>query len=234
MSERMRQESPLVGRKLESPAANASDAAGVIFCERAFLGHINLRGDPASPVFLGAVKRALGCALPLEANSFVDADDVRACWLGPNEWLVMCDGAKERARADELRRVLQGQFAAVTEIGSGQTVIGVSGARARDVIAKGCPLDLHPRVFGPCRCAQTYLGRAGTMILQSSSMPSFELVVRRSYADYLWGWLTDAASEYRYAVVEAAPWMMEAAYESAMRLESPTCTSLPPMPASAA
>lgn len=83
----------------------------------------------------------------------------------------------------------------------------MSGARARDVIAKGCPLDLHPRVFGPGHCAQTYFDRAGIMILQTSTAPSFELIVRRSYADYLWAWLTDAASEYGYAVVEPAPWI---------------------------
>lgn len=217
MSKRMREESPLVGRKLESLAANASDAAGVIFCERAFLGHINLRGDPGSAAFVGAVRQALGCALPLEANTFVDADAVRACWLGPNEWLVMCDGAKERARADELRRALEGQFSAVTEIGSGQTVVGVSGARARDVIAKGCPLDLHPRFFAPGRCAQTYIARSGVTILQTSAAPSFELIARRSYADYLWAWMTDAAAEYGYAVVEPVPWSLGRASAPAQR-----------------
>ena len=205
MSERARAQSPLAGRGLETAHASAVEAATVIFCERGLLGHINLRGDPASPAFLGAVERTLGCALPLDANRFVDADDVRACWLGPNEWLVMCDGANEAARAGELRRVLYGQFAAVTEIGSGQTIIGVSGVRARDVIAKGCPLDLHPRVFGPGRVAQTYIARSGVTLLQTSAAPSFDLIVRRSFADYLWSWITDAAAEYGYAVVEASP-----------------------------
>lgn len=209
MSNRMRQESPLVGRKLESLAADASDAADVIFCERAFLGHINLRGEPGSAAFVGAVRLALGLALPLEANTFIDENDMRACWLGPNEWLVMCDGAEEHARANDLRHALEGQFAAVTEIGSGQIVLGVGRARARDVIAKGCPLDLHPRVFAPGCCAQTYIARSGVTILLTSAAPSFELIVRRSYADYLWGWLTDAAAEYGYAVVDPAPWMGE-------------------------
>lgn len=205
MSESARALSPLAGRTLESPRAHAGEPAAVIFCERALLGHINLRGDPASPAFLGAVERTLGCAPPLDANTFVAADDVRACWLGPNEWLVICDGANEAAHADALRRALDGQFAAVTEIGSGQTIIGVSGGRAREVIAKGCPLDLHPRAFGPGRCAQTYIARSGVTLLQTSDAPFFELIVRRSYADYLWSWMTQAAAEYGYSVVEPSP-----------------------------
>ena len=203
MSERSRAQSPLAGRGLEAPGTGAAEAA-VVICERGLLGYINLRGDPASPAFFGAVERALGCAPPLDANTFADADGVRACWLGPNEWLVMCVGANEGALAGALRRELHGQFAAVTEIGSGQTVIALSGVRARDVIAKGCPLDLHPRVFGPGRCAQTYIARSGVTLLQTGAAPSFDLIVRRSYADYLWSWMTDAAAEYGYAL-EASP-----------------------------
>lgn len=123
MSERMRQESPLVGRKLQSLVAKPGPSASVTFYERAVPGHINLRGDPSCPAFLRAAKHALGCVLPLDANTFVDSDKVRACWLGPDEWLIVCDGAQERARADELRRALEGELAAVTAVSSGQTVL---------------------------------------------------------------------------------------------------------------
>jgi len=205
MTNRIRQESPLVARKLESLSANAHEAADVIFYERGFLGHINVRGEPSSASFVRAVRSTLRVALPLEANTFIDANDIRACWLGPNEWLVMCDGAEERARAEDLRRDLEGQFAAITEIGGGQTVLGIVGAHARDVIAKGCPLDLHPRIFTTGCCAQTSIAHSAVTILLTSAAPSFELIVRRSYADYFWGWLTDAAAEYGYTVVSPVP-----------------------------
>ena len=196
MPDPVRRESPLADRMPRSSAVADSRTADVIVSEHPFLGHINLRGDPASAVFCHAVRSALGCPPPMEPNTFVDAKSMRACWLGPNEWLVICDGENERTLADSLRSALSGQVAAVTEVSSGQTVVGLSGRRAIDLLAKGCPLDLHPRVFGPGRCAQTYIARADALIIQTSASPSFELVVRRSYADYFWLWLTNAAAEY--------------------------------------
>jgi sarcosine oxidase, subunit gamma len=202
VSDQPRQESPLAARRLRSAGHSSPRAAGVTLCERALLGHINLRGKLDSAVFRDTVEHVLGLALPLQPNTFGANDVARACWLGPDEWLIVCDGAEERARADDLRRALAGQFAAVTEVGSGQTVIGIAGPRARDVLAKGCPLDVHPRVFGPGRCAQSYLARAGIMIMRTGD-PAFDLVVRRSYADYVWRWLLDAAKHDGCAVIEA-------------------------------
>ena len=83
-------------------------------------------------------------------------------------------------------------FASVVELGSGQTTIEISGPRAREVIAKGCPLDLHPRKFEPGRCAQSRLARSLVTLVQVDATPTFELIVRRSFADYLWQWLLDA------------------------------------------
>ena len=94
--------------------------------------------------------------------------------------------------ADALRRAVGDGFATVVELGCGQTVIEIAGARAREVIAKGCPLDLHPRAFGPGNCAQSRLARTLVTLAQVDDAPTFELIVRRSFADYLWQWLVDA------------------------------------------
>ena len=175
-----------------------SERMGVQLDQRPSLGHIVLRGDATSSGFLEAASRTLGCALPLRANRFVDAENARVCWLGPSEWLIMVAAPVGARTAEQLRAALTGEFAAVTELGSGQAVLGISGSHAREVLAKGCALDLHPRVFGPGQCAQTLLARAGVTILQTSAAPAFELVVRRSYADYVWRWLTDAKLSLTY------------------------------------
>ena len=89
----------------------------------------------------------------------------------------------------------------VTDVTGGQTVITLRGPSARDVLAKGCPLDLHPLVFQPGDCAQTLLGKANVIIRCVDDSPSYELIVRRSFADYAALWLHDAALEYGCAVV---------------------------------
>ena len=91
--------------------------------------------------------------------------------------------------------------AAVTDVTGGQTVITLSGPRTRDVLAKGCPLDLHPSVLRPGDCAQTLLAKANVIIRCVDDSPSYELTVRRSFAHYARCGLHDAAQEYGCTVV---------------------------------
>jgi sarcosine oxidase subunit gamma len=192
MFEAMRRESPLVAR-VQAGLPVRLDAEGVQLRERAFLGHVNLRCNPHDAALIGALERVLECSLPHTPNTFhVASTASKVLWLGPDEWLLITPEGREHAIAQALRQALGDGFASVIELGSGQTVIELRGARAREVIAKGCPLDLHPRVFGPGRCAQSRLARTLVTIAQVDATPSFELIVRRSFADYLWQWLSDA------------------------------------------
>ena len=127
--------------------------AGVVISERPFLGHLNLRGDPSDRAFMDGVERALGLALPVEPNTVSVGDALQALWLGPDEWLIVTPRDEQVAVADALVEALVGVFASVTDITGGQTVVTLSGERSRDVLAKGCSLDLHPREIrrGPMR-----------------------------------------------------------------------------------
>jgi sarcosine oxidase subunit gamma len=192
MSEALRRESPLAAR-VDAGLPVRFEAQGTRLQERAFLGHIGVRCDPADSALMGAIERALGGTLPRTPNTFqVAPAEHKVLWLGPDEWLVVTPEGGAGALMPSLRQACGDGFASVVELGSGQTVIEVSGPRAREVIAKGCPLDLHPRAFGPGRCAQSRLARALVTIAQLDEAPTFELIVRRSFADYLWQWLLDA------------------------------------------
>jgi sarcosine oxidase, subunit gamma len=192
MSEALRRDSPLVAC-IDTGLPVRMAAEGIRLQERAFLGHINLRCDPGDAALTGAIERALECGLPRKPNTFeLTPAGLKVLWLGPDEWLVVTPEGGEEMLATALRRAVGDGFAGVVELGSGQTVIEIAGPRAREVIAKGCPLDLHPRAFGPGSCAQSRLARALVTIAQVDGTPTFELIVRRSFADYVWRWLTDA------------------------------------------
>jgi sarcosine oxidase, subunit gamma len=197
MSEALRRESPLVAW-IDTGLPVRMAAEGIRLQERAFLGHINLRCDPGDAALTGAIERALECGLPRKPNTFERTPaGLKVLWLGPDEWLVVTPEGGEEMLATALRRAVGDGFAGVVELGSAQTVIEISGPRAREVIAKGCPLDLHPRAFGPGSCAQSRLARSLVTIALVDGTPTFELIVRRSFADYVWRWLTDA---YRHPV----------------------------------
>jgi sarcosine oxidase subunit gamma len=193
-------ESPLVRFDLAACAKTSPDNAGVVARERAFLGHLNLRGDSRDPRFAAAVGGVLGCGLPLVANTVREAAGNTMYWLGPDEWLIVTAGERKAAVESELRTALADLFAAVADLSGGQTVVLLRGRAIRDVLAKGCPLDLNPRAFGVARCAQSHLAKAPILLRQVDDEPTFEIVVRRSFADYFWLWLEDAAAEYGLAV----------------------------------
>jgi sarcosine oxidase subunit gamma len=89
---------------------------------------------------------------------------------------------------------------AVTDLTDGRAAFRVAGPSARDVLAKGCPLDLHARAFPPGRCAQSLLAKASVLIHLAlddpQAGPSFDLYVARSFSHYLFSWLEDAGMEY--------------------------------------
>jgi sarcosine oxidase subunit gamma len=196
MSDSIRRESPLARFNLAARATHAPGIAGVIARERPFLGHLNVRGNAQDPRFVGAVSDVLGDGLPIVSNTVTDVQGITMYWLGPDEWLIVTPDERRAAVESELRRVLAALRVAVTDVSGGQTLLQLHGARVRDVLAKGCPIDLHPRAFSIGQCAQSHLAKAPILIGQIENQPYFELIFRRSFADYLWTWLETAAAEY--------------------------------------
>jgi len=113
--------------------------------------------------------------------------------LGPDEWLVVAEGETDIEAA--LREVLTGDRDAIVDVSDQRTTFELAGPHAREILAMGCSVDLHPRVFGPGRHVETMLARAGVILLQVDDAPTFRLLVRRSFAAYMAAWLADATIE---------------------------------------
>lgn len=154
----------------------------------------NLRGRPDDPGFARAVQAAFGLTLPA-ANMFTVEDTRLLAWLGPDEFLFIGGEGDRDSRGLEngFRARIAGAAAAITEVGAGFARLEIGGVGARDFLASGWALDLHPRAFGLGCCAQSYLAKAPVLLLQRDAAPVFDIVVRRSFADYLRSWLAVSA-----------------------------------------
>jgi len=187
------QESPLVG--IESSIASSSSGMSGRFqlTERPFMTLLTLRGDGA--MFHAAVERLLGVALPTASGERAVAGERVAIWMGPDEWLIQStqDMAADLERG--FREALGSQHYAVVDVSSGYTVIDIEGANVRAVLASGCPLDLHPRAFVEGQCAQTHFFKAGITLCRNGD-DRFQVIVRRSFAEYGCLMLLDAAQPY--------------------------------------
>ncbi len=156
-------------------------------------GFVNLRGNADEPAFTERVAGALGQPLPTEPNTISIAGR-RVYWLGPDEWLIRCDIEEAAELAAALEAAVDGLHSAVNDVSGGNVAIDLAGASVRELLARGSTFDFHPRVFRPGDCAQTGLAKAGVLVGQLDDAPTFELVVRRSFADYLLRWLRHSGS----------------------------------------
>jgi sarcosine oxidase subunit gamma len=161
-----------------------------------FVSQVNLRVDPASAA-ADRVPRAIGVALPLTPNRVANASRWSALWLGPDEWLVVGPDGDAPAIEASLREALGTDWGSVVDVSANRTVIELSGPAARMVLAKGCPLDLHPRQFGTGSCAQSLLAKALVMLWRRDDEPTYWIFVRASFAVYVAEWLLDALVEFR-------------------------------------
>ncbi len=205
MAERYQRQTPLAHLELEARALVSVEEAGVRMGEAAFRGQIALRGDAASETFVDAVKEIFGVDVPVKPNTASMPGSSRCLlWLGPDEWLAIVPDGSEEETVAAFRSRMDGEHFAVTDVSGSRTVITLSGEHARDVLMKGTSLDLHPKVFGPGQCAQASMARCHMLLHQTSDEPAYDIYVHRSFADYLWRWLEDAAREYGVAVVSNA------------------------------
>ncbi|TQS25765.1 sarcosine oxidase subunit gamma [Microbispora sp. KK1-11] len=171
----------------------ASAGGGLRLAEIPFLTHVNVRVDPKSPA-AERIGTAIGVRLPLEPGTAVSGGDLTVLWLGPDEWLVTGPDGAAPGLLERLTEAADGEHVSIVDVSAQRTTLVVAGDRARDVLAHGCALDLHPRVFGPGRCAQTMLARAGVVLVAGED--GFRLLVRSSFAAYVAEWLLDASVEY--------------------------------------
>jgi len=145
---------------------------------------VNLRGDPADAVFVDAVSAAVGLPLPTQAGQCPADAARRIVWAGPDDWFVLGEPGAESAIAAALRAAAGARHHAVTDVSSGYCVLRLAGPPARDVLAQGCPQDLHPRVFPRGHCTGTHFFKASVWLWRTEG-DAFELLVRSSFAGYV-------------------------------------------------
>ncbi len=141
------------------------------------------------------VRLDLGCDLPLKPRR-VDSAGVALIWAGPGRWLALAAADHVDAPfAADLETRLSG-LASVMDQGHALSLLRLSGPRVRDALAKGFPIDLHPRAFGPDDAAITLVSHITAHIWQTRADPVYEVAVARSLAASFWHWLEASAAEY--------------------------------------
>ena len=133
--------------------------------------------------------QALGLDRLPRANQFSAADGCNVLWLGPDEFLAVGVDHLRAALETRLRKVIPPDQGAVVDVSANRVGIWLAGPDARDALAGCCSLDFHARVFRTGSCAGTLIAKAQVVIAQVDDEPTYLILVRPSYAQYVKAWL---------------------------------------------
>jgi sarcosine oxidase subunit gamma len=174
-------------------------AAGVSLSERSGLALFVISAGAGKGSEVAAkVLAVTGLDLP-DAPKRVSKDGFALIGTAPGQWLGVVEGKAALALLAKLAAGLKG-VASIIDQSDGKAVLRISGARAREVLAKGCSLDLHPRVFKPGSAGTTPVSLIDCVIWQVDDTPTYDLAVPTSFAESFWSWLTSSAAGYGYTV----------------------------------
>ncbi len=181
------------GWQATSPACNLEPVTGRnSLREQPWRGKVNLRGDPENRKFLATAESVLDIQLPLQSNTQHSSGDRTCYWTGPDEWLLHCRLDETGAITQALQEKLPDTHFAATEVTDYYTVLHLDGPDAIALLAKACPLDLHPAKFTVGDCAQTRFGHASILLHKTADTPAFDIQVRWSYTEYVRDYLVSA------------------------------------------
>ena len=205
MSSPLQAKSALADIALPGRYGRKDGEPGVVVSERIGLGlaTVAARKGQAEAV-KAAVASAYGVQLAFSSRVAegrgAQGSAVSFIGYGPAQWLAVSESFASEALARDLQDKLQG-LASISDQSGGRTVLRISGRRAREVLAKGLPIDLDPRAFPLGSAATSAISHMGVQIWQIDDTRSYDIAIFRSLSESFWRWLTASAAEYGYEVL---------------------------------
>ncbi|MER8484496.1 sarcosine oxidase subunit gamma [Mesorhizobium sp. M1322] len=148
---------------------------------------ISLRAPDAS---VAALSKALGVILPQKPKTSAAKAGRTALWLGPDEWLVIDEAAKDPLADCAEVAVLH----SAVGVSHRNVAISVIGPAAAATINSGCPQDLSLDAFPVGAASRTILGKVEIVLLRTAT-DAFRVECWRSFSDYVFTFLSEAAGD---------------------------------------
>ena len=177
-----------------SPLAGVAPPSGLAIDIRevSHRGMIDLRGLPSDAAFMAATRDVFGVDLPIAPRTSVSAGDVTALWLAPDQWLILCPDPQ--ALLGRLTAALSAIHSLAVDVSDMRAVIRVQGEGWREILMKGCSLDLLSSEYGPGTVRRLRYAEIAAL-LHVVAPDTADLYVFRSYAHYAWEFLATSARE---------------------------------------
>ena len=183
-------------------------------------GFVGLRGQTDDDAFV-SICRNSGIVVPttplrLECNDMDDGasgGEVKTTqgmptftlWISPDEFLHLLPLKNKDALVSKLEEDLSATHAAVVDNSGGFSYLELGGSALHKVLAKTCAYDCSKENLPLGKVVSTLIGKAPVIIFRHKNNVAdtatgelgISLLIRFSFADYVWRLLEDAAGEYK-------------------------------------
>ncbi len=128
-------------------------------------------------------------------NSMVTANkETRILWNAPKTWLII---STKEGIIKTIKENCNTENFAITDISHSRAVIQIKGLHTREVLKKGCPLNINE--FKQNNCAGTVFHGITIVVDCIDNKPdTFNLLTLRSFGESFYHHVTDAALEFGY------------------------------------
>lgn len=129
------------------------------------------------------------------AGMGAETDRFTALPIAPRQWILV---SKDEKALDFSRSIAHEiiEHGYVSEQSDSRVCIRISGKYARDLLSRGCRLDLHPSVALPGFCAQTPIAQISVLLHQVDALPIYDLYLYTGFAHSFWHWLNHTATQF--------------------------------------
>lgn len=165
----------------------AAGSANVTVTPAPDASRLSLRARPDA---VAALSKALGVDLPVKPKTSASKGSRTAMWIGPDEWLILDEAGKDLVAESAMSKVLH----SAVDISQRNTAAIVTGVNAEATLSAGCPQNLSDKAFPVGAVSRTLLGKV-EVIIHRVKPQTFRVEVWRSFADYAFTYLSDAARD---------------------------------------
>jgi len=145
------------------------------------------------PEILG-IAASRGWTLPEIGRSVAASQQLAIC-VRPERWLLLHPTAANGSHAVVWESAVADN-AAVVELSSALTLLRLSGPAVREMLARGCRLDLDPAVFVAGHAAATIMAQVSVILVALSS--DMLLVTPSTTARHLSEWIAHTAAPFGF------------------------------------
>ena len=120
--------------------------------------------------------------------------ETRVLWNAPRTWLII---SSKKNIVSSIKDKCDNENFAVTDISHSRAVIQIKGLQAKEVLKKGCPININEIQVNNC-AGTIFNGITIVVDFVNNNPDTFNLLALRSFGETFYHHITDAALEFGY------------------------------------